>query len=264
MRQPLAYIHPEAQVADNVVVEPFVTIDKNVVIEEGTWIGPHVTIMEGAHIGKNCKIFPGAVISAVPQDLKFKGEKTRVEIGDNCIIRECVTINRGTEYANKTVVGNNCLLMAYVHVAHDCQVGDNSILANSVNLAGHVELGQFVRLGGAVNIQQFTQVGDHCFISGGSLVNKDIPPYIRCGRTPLSYIGVNSVGLRRSGWSSDSINHVLDIYRILFVRGYNTTNALKIIEAEIPDSEAKDAITTFVRDSVRGVVKGFSPVERNR
>ena len=258
MHQPLSYVHPQAELADNVVVEPFVTIHKDVVIEEGTWIGPHVTIMEGARIGKNCKIFPGAVISAVPQDLKYKGEKTTVEIGNNVIIREYVTINKGTEYADKTMVGNNTLLMAYVHIAHDCLIGNGCVLANNVNLAGHVEIGDHAILGGSVNVQQFVKIGQHAFISGGGGVNKDIPPYVKAARFPVSYIGVNSVGLRRRGFSSDEINHILDIYRILFVRGYNTTNAMKIIEAEIHDSPHKDEITTFVRESVRGIMKGFT------
>lgn len=257
MHQPLSYVHPQAELADNVVVEPFVTIHKDVIIEEGTWIGPHVTIMEGARIGKNCKIFPGAVISAIPQDLKYKGEKTTVKIGNNVTIREYVTVNRGTEHRGTTEVGDNTLLMAYVHVAHDCVIGKNCILANNVNLAGHVEIDDYAILGGSVNVQQFTKIGKHSFISGGGGVNKDVPPFVKAARFPLSYIGVNSVGLRRRGFDSHQINIILEIYRILFVRGYNVSNALKIIEAEIEDSPEKDEITTFVRESVRGVMKGF-------
>lgn len=257
MHQPLSYVHPQAELADNVVVEPFVTIHKDVIIDEGTWIGPHVTIMEGARIGKNCKIFPGAVISAIPQDLKYKGEKTTVQIGDNVTIREYVTVNRGTEQSGTTKVGDNTLLMAYVHVAHDCVIGKNCILANNVNLAGHVEIDDYAILGGSVNVQQFTKIGKHSFISGGGGVNKDVPPFVKAARFPLSYIGVNSVGLRRRGFESHQINIILEIYRILFVRGYNVSNALKIIEAEIEDSPEKDEITTFVRESVRGVMKGF-------
>lgn len=257
MHQPLSYVHPQAELADNVVVEPFVTIHKDVIIDEGTWIGPHVTIMEGARIGKNCKIFPGAVISAIPQDLKYKGEKTTVQIDDNVTIREYVTVNRGTEQSGTTKVGDNTLLMAYVHVAHDCVIGKNCILANNVNLAGHVEIDDYAILGGSVNVQQFTKIGKHSFISGGGGVNKDVPPFVKAARFPLSYIGVNSVGLRRRGFESHQINIILEIYRILFVRGYNVSNALKIIEAEIEDSPEKDEITTFVRESVRGVMKGF-------
>ena len=258
MNQPLAFIHPQAELADNVVVEPFVSISKDVKIGAGTWIGPNVTIMEGARIGANCKIFPGAVIAAVPQDLKFGGEKTTVEIGNNVVIREFVTINRGTKHNNATVIGDNCLLMAYVHVAHDCIIGKNVILANNVNLAGHVEIGDYAILGGAVNIQQFCKIGPHAFISGGCLLNKDVPPYVRAARHPTVYAGVNSVGLRRRGFTSEQINAMLDIYRILFVKGYNTSNAMKLIEAELPSSPEKDIITTFVNESVRGVLKGFS------
>ncbi len=258
MNQPLSYIHPQAELANNVVVEPFVTINKNVQIGEGTWIGPNVTLMEGARIGKNCKIFPGSIISAIPQDLKFSGENSTVEIGDNVVIRECVTINRGTKYAHMTRIGSNSMLMAYVHVAHDCLIGDSCVLANNVNLAGHVEIDDYAILGGMVNVQQFTKIGAHAFVSGGSLLNKDIPPFVKAGRHPASYVGVNSVGLRRRGYSTEQINNILDIYRILFVRGFNTSNALKKIESEIADSPEKDIITTFVRESVRGIMKGYN------
>lgn len=257
MNQPLAYVHPQAQIADNVVIEPFASIGKNVVIGEGTWIGPNVNIMPGARIGKNCRIFPGAVVSGVPQDLKYQGEETEVVIGDNTTIRECVTINRGTKYAFRTVVGSNCLLMAYSHVAHDCVIGNNVILANSVNLAGHIEVGDWAILEGLVAVQQFIKIGAHAFIAGGSLVRKDVPPFVKAGREPLSYIGVNSVGLRRRGFSADTIQHIQDIYRLLFVRGFNVTKALQFIEAELPASAERDNIVTFIRNSKEGVMKGF-------
>ncbi len=257
MNQPLAYVHPQAQIADNVVIEPFASIGKNVVIGEGTWIGPNVNIMPGARIGKNCRIFPGAVVSGVPQDLKYQGEETEVVIGDNTTIRECVTINRGTKYAFRTVVGSNCLLMAYSHVAHDCTIGNNVILANSVNLAGHIEVGDWAILEGLVAVQQFIKIGSHAFIAGGSLVRKDVPPFVKAGREPLSYIGVNSVGLRRRGFSAETIQHIQDIYRLLFVRGFNVTKALQYIEAELPASAERDNIVTFIRNSKEGVMKGF-------
>lgn len=257
MNQPLAYVHPQAQIADNVVIEPFASIGKNVVIGEGTWIGPNVNIMPGARIGKNCRIFPGAVVSGVPQDLKYRGEETEVVIGDNTTIRECVTINRGTKYAFRTVVGSNCLLMAYSHVAHDCVIGNNVILANSVNLAGHIEIGDWAILEGLVAVQQFIKIGAHAFIAGGSLVRKDVPPFVKAGREPLSYIGVNSVGLRRRGFSAETIQHIQEIYRLLFVRGFNVTKALQFIEAELPASAERDNIVTFIRNSKEGVMKGF-------
>lgn len=257
MNQPFSYIHPNAEIADNVVIEPFVSISKDVKIGEGTWIGSHVTIMEGARIGKNCKIFPGAVISAIPQDLKYKGEKATVEIGDNVTIREYVTVNKGTEASMKTVIGDNTLLMAYVHVAHDCIIGNNCVLANNANLAGHVEVGDYAILGGSTNFQQFTRIGRHVIVSGGCLVNKDIPPFVRAARHPTTYAGVNSIGLRRRGYTTEQINKILDVYRTLYIRGYNTSVALKIIEAEIPDTPEKDEIVDFIRSSVRGIMKGF-------
>lgn len=259
MNQPLSFIHPQAKIADNVVVEPFVTISKNVEIDEGTWIGPNVTIMEGARIGKNCKIFPGAVISAIPQDLKFKGEDSVVEIGNNVTIREFATINRGTQYSGKTVIKDNCLLMAYVHVAHDCVIGENCILANNVNLAGHITIGDYALIGGMSGIHQFVKIGAHSILSGGSMVGKDVPPYVKAARNPLCYAGVNSIGMRRRGFTSEKINHILDIYRILFVKHRNISIALNIIEAEVSSSDERDEIVKFIRESVRGIMKGFNP-----
>lgn len=257
MIQPLAYIHPQAKIASNVVIEPFVTIHKDVVIEEGTWIGSNATIMDGARIGKNCRIFPGAVISGIPQDLKFEGEETTTEIGDNTTIRECVTINRGTKDRRKTVIGKNCLIQAYSHIAHDCIVGDNCIFSNSSTLAGHIQVGDFVVLAGMVAVHQFVQIGSHAFIAGGSLVRKDVPPFIKAAREPLSYAGINSVGLRRRGFTSDQINEIQDIYRVLFVKNSNMSKALDIIEAEYQPTEIRDEILDFIRNSNRGVLKGF-------
>ncbi|MBC7744257.1 MAG: acyl-ACP--UDP-N-acetylglucosamine O-acyltransferase [Flavobacterium sp.] len=258
MIQPLAYIHPQAIIADNVVIEPFVTIHKDVVIGQGSWIGSNVTIMEGARIGKNCRIFPGAVISAPPQDMKYKGEATTVTIGDNTIVRECVTLNRGTALdKNTTTIGQNCLLMAYVHIAHDCVIGNNVIIANSVQLAGHIEVQDFAFIGGASAVHQFVSIGAHSIISGGSLVRKDVPPYTKAGREPLSYVGINSVGLRRRGFSSEQINEIQDIYRTIFLKKLNISKALDIIETERQPTEIRDEIIDFIRNSNRGVMKGF-------
>jgi len=211
MKQPLAYVHPEANVAGNVVIEPFATIHNDVVIGEGTWIGSSATIMPGVRIGKNCRIFPGAVIGAEPQDLKFRGEYSTAEIGNNTTIREFVTINRGTSAKGKTVVGNNCLLMAYVHVAHDCIVGNNVILVNSTQLAGEVVIDDYAILGGMSAVHQFVHIGSHVMLSGGSLVRKDVPPYIKAGREPLSYVGINSIGLRRRNFTNEKIREVQEI-----------------------------------------------------
>ncbi|MGW8122392.1 acyl-ACP--UDP-N-acetylglucosamine O-acyltransferase [Roseivirga echinicomitans] len=258
MNQPLAYIHPEAQIAQNVVIEPFVTIGKNVTIDEGTWIGPNVTIMDGARIGKNVKIFPGAVISAVPQDLKFGGEDTTLEIGDNTVIRECVTLNRGTHATNKTSIGKDCLVMAYTHVAHDCHIGDNCIIVNAVQLAGHVTIEDWAIIGGAAAVHQFVKIGAHTMVSGGSLVRKDVPPYTKAGREPLSYAGINSVGLRRRGFANEKIAEIQEVYRYIFLKGLNNSKALDLLEVEMPPSKERDEIINFFRNSDRGVMKGYT------
>ena len=257
MNQPLSYIHPEAKIARNVVVEPFVTISKNVTIDEGSWIGPNVTIMEGARIGKNVKIFPGAVVSAVPQDLKFGGEDTTLEIGDNTVIRECVTLNRGTHATNKTSIGKDCLVMAYTHVAHDCHIGDNCILVNAVQLAGHVTIEDWAIIGGAAAVHQFVKIGAHTMVSGGSLVRKDVPPYTKAGREPLSYAGINSVGLRRRGYSPEKIREIQNIYRMLYQKNYNNTQASDLIEAEMEATPERDEILQFIKNSHRGIMKGY-------
>ena len=257
MYQPLSYIHPGAKIAKNVVVEPFTSIDKDVVIGEGTWIGSNVTIMSGARIGKNVSIFPGSVISAVPQDLKFKGEDTTAVIGDNTTIRECVTINRGISDRNKTKIGKNCLIMAYSHVAHDCFIGDNCIFSNNSTLAGHVTVGDHVILAGMVAVHQFCSIGNHAFVAGGSLVRKDIPPYVKAAREPISYVGINSVGLRRRGFDSSVIMQIQSIYRTLYQKKYNNTQAVSIMEAEMEATKERDEIIQFIKNSQRGIMKGY-------
>ncbi|MBZ4675844.1 MAG: acyl-[acyl-carrier-protein]--UDP-N-acetylglucosamine O-acyltransferase [Anaerophaga sp.] len=263
MKQPLAYIHPEAKIAPNVAIEPFVTIDKNVEIGEGTRIGSNVTILEGARIGKNCNIFPGAVISAIPQDMKFEGEDSLAIIGDNTTIREFVTVNRGTKSKGKTVVGSNCLLMAYVHVAHDCVIGNHVILVNSVQVAGEVKIDDWAIVGGLSAIHQFVHIGSHVMISGGSLIGKDVPPYVKAGREPLSYAGVNSIGLRRRNFSNEQIRDIQDIYRFMFQKGLNYSQAIERIEAELPASNERDEIILFVKNSQRGIIKGYYNSDNN-
>ena len=256
MISPKADVNPSAKIGKNVTIEPFAFVEGNVEIGDDTWIGPHAVIMNGARIGKNCKIFPGAVISAIPQDLKFSGEETHAEIGNNTTIREYVTINRGTADKFTTRVGDNCLLMAYVHVAHDCMLGNHIILANSVNLAGHVQIEDYAILEGLAAVQQFVRIGAHCFITGGSLVRKNVPPFVKAAREPLSYVGINSVGLRRRGFSNESIVQIEDIYRTIYVKGYNVTNALNIVEMEAPASEEKNTILRFIRESTNGIMRG--------
>ena len=257
MNQPLAYVHPQAKIARNVVIEPFTTIHANVQIGSGTWIGSNVTIMEGARIGKNCRIFPGAVISAIPQDLKFEGEDSLTIIGDNTTVRECVTINRGTSASGETRIGKNVLIMATVHIAHDCNIGDNAIVVNGVALAGHVNIGEYAIIGGLAAIHQFIHIGDHAMVSGGSLVRKDVPPYTKAAKEPLSYVGINSIGLRRRGFSTEKISEIQNIYRILYQKNYNTTQAVEKIEAEMEATYERDEILLFIRNSQRGIMKGY-------
>jgi UDP-N-acetylglucosamine acyltransferase len=258
MNQPLAYVHPGAKIARNVVIEPFATINNDVEIGSGTWIGSNVTIMEGARIGKNVRIFPGAVISAIPQDLKFEGEDSLVEIGDNTTIRECVTINRGTSASGTTKIGDNCLVMATAHIAHDCVVGDNAIIVNGVALAGHVTIGEFAIVGGLAAVHQFINIGAHAMISGGSLVRKDVPPFVKAAKEPLSYVGINSIGLRRRGFDSEKIREIQNIFRILYQKNYNNTQAIELIETEMEATPERDEIITFIRNSKRGIMKGYN------
>jgi len=259
----LTQIHSEARLAADVVVGPFTTIAKNVEIGEGGWIGPNVTIMENVKIGKNVKIYPGAVVGAEPQDLKFQGEETHVIIGDNVTIRECVTINRGTAASGKykTVVGNNCLLMSYVHIAHDSVIGNNVVLASYTGVAGESVVQDWAILGGQTGMHQFTRIGVHAMLSGGSLVGKDVPPYAIAGHLPLSYGGVNRIGLRRRGFTNEKINEIHDIYRIIYFGGLNITDACAKIEAEMPQTEERDIILEFIRSSKRGIIKGAANLE---
>ncbi len=253
----LANIHPEAKIGNNVKIESFSTIYEDVEIGDGTVIGPNVTIYPGARIGKNCQIFPGAVISAVPQDLKFHGEYTTTEIGDNTVIRECVTIHRGTEDRMKTKVGKNCLLMCYVHIAHDCFLGDNIVIANNTNLAGHVTVDDWAIIEGMVGVQQFVNIGQHAFVAGMSSVRKDVPPYIRVAREPLTYAGVNSIGLRRRGMEDQTVKVIEDIYRLLFVLNNSVTKGITQIEEEISSCSEKQIVIDFINKSEKGIIKGL-------
>jgi UDP-N-acetylglucosamine acyltransferase len=253
----LTHIDPSAEIGPNVHIDPFTMIHENVSIGEGTWIGSNVTIFPGARIGKNCKIFPNAVIAGVPQDLKFQGEDSTVVIGDNTTIRESVTISRGTVDKQTTMIGSNCLLMAYVHVAHDCIIGNNVIIANSVQIAGHVSIDDWAIVGGSSAVHQFVKIGMHAMISGGSLVRKDVPPFTKAAREPLSYAGVNSLGLRRRGFSSENIALIQEVYRYLFLNSMNNSKALEEIEVNLPATKERDEILNFIRSSERGVMKGY-------
>ena len=257
MNQIMCSIHPDAVIGKNVTISPFVTIEKNVVIGDNTFIYPNAVILSGARIGKNCQIFPGAVISAIPQDLKFKGEETTAEIGDNTTVRECATVNRGTVAKGKTLVGSNCLLMAYSHVAHDCIIKDSVILGNATQLAGEVEVDDYAILSGGTLVHQFCRIGMHAMTQGGSRVSKDIPPYIIVGRDPIIYSGINVVGLRRRGFDNETISAIQEIYRVLYQCGMNNKDAVKFIEENIPMSLEKEIIITFIANSQRGIVRGY-------
>lgn len=251
-------IHPNAQLGEGVSVGYFSVIEEDVIIGEGTEIGHNVTILNGSRIGKNCIVFPGAVIGAIPQDLKYAGEYTTAEIGDNTTIRECVTINKGTTDRMKTVVGSNCLLMAYVHIAHDVVVGDSCIIANQASIAGHVVIDDYVIIeGGAVAVQQFVHIGKHAFVTGGSKVRKNIPPYIKAGREPLAYVGVNSVGLKRRGFEDEDVRKIEDIYRLIFVQNANIGKGLEQVENTLTPSLFKEEIIGFIKSSDKGVIKGL-------
>ncbi|MCC8142937.1 MAG: acyl-ACP--UDP-N-acetylglucosamine O-acyltransferase [Tannerellaceae bacterium] len=257
MDQPtLAVVHPNAKIGKNVTIDPFAVIEEDVVIGDNCRIYSHATILNGAHIGNNCQIFPGAVIAGVPQDLKFKGETTTAEIGDNTTIRECATINRGTAAKGKTVVGNNCLIMAYSHIAHDCELKNNIIIGNASQLAGEVEIDDFAIISGGSLVHQFCRISQHVMIQGGSRIGKDIPPYTLIGRDPIVYCGINIVGLRRRGFTNEQVFLIQDIYRTLYTRGLNNTEALRCIETECQPGVERDMILGFIKSSTRGIVRG--------
>ena len=256
MNQPLAYIHPNARIAEDVKIEAFAWIGEDVEIGSGTWIGPNAVIMDGARIGKNCKIFPGAVISAIPQDLKYKGETTYCFIGDGTVVRESATVNKGTVASGKTVVGKDCLLMAFTHVAHDCYLGDHVIMANAATLAGHITVDDWAIFGGLAAVSQFSRIGAHVMICGGALINKDIPPFVKTGPGyPVCYAGVNSIGLVRRGFSRERINAIQDVYRVIYSVGMNITQSVEYIRENLPVSEDRDFILNFIEGSKIGIMK---------
>lgn len=261
MISPLAAIHPNAKLGAGVTIDPFAVIQENTSIGDGTHVMPHAVVLPHSHLGKGCRIFPGAVIGAVPQDLKFAGEETTVEIGDNTTIRECVTVNRGTKDKWKTAIGNNCLIMAYAHIAHDCILGNHVILANGVQLAGHVTVGDFANMGGLSGANQFTRIGAHTYIAGHTVVRKDVPPYIKAGREPMSYAGVNVVGLQRRQFDAEQIQTISQIYHMLFVQKGSTSAALQAIEQQVPDGVFKKEIMQFVQESKIGIIKRASKNE---
>jgi UDP-N-acetylglucosamine acyltransferase len=258
-----AQVHPSSKIGNNVIIDAFAVIDDNVVIGDNTHVMSHAVVLKGTIIGNSCLIFPGAVIGAIPQDLKFVGEETTVEIGDHTTIRECVTINRGTKDKWKTVVGEHCLLMAYTHIAHDCILGNHVILANGVQLAGHVEVNDYAIIGGTTGVTQFVKIGAHAYIAAHTIVTKDVPPYIKTSRVPFCYAGVNSVGLQRRGFTSEKINDILEIYRHIYTKGLNISQAMELIENKFHSFTEKDEILNFIKNSNRGIIKASAKENNN-
>lgn len=251
----LAFIHPDAKLGKDVLIEPFAYIAGNVMIGDGTWIGPNATIMDGSRIGKQCKIFPSAVVSGIPQDMKFRGEDTTAEIGDNTTIREGVTVNRGTVAAGKTVVGNNCLLMAYSHIGHDCVIGNYCIIGNTTGLAGEVIVDDWAIISGGSLVHQFSHIGGHVIVGGGAKIRSDIPPFIKADRDPLSYMGLNSVGLTRRGFEKERIDEIHNIYRVIYQSKMNFKDATDCVERDFKQSPDRDYILEFIRTSQRGIIR---------
>lgn len=255
MISPLAHVHPNARIGNNVRIDPFAVVEDEVSIGDESHIMSHTMMYKGTSIGKQCTIFPGAVIGAIPQDLKFVGENTTVEIGDHTTIREHVTIHRGTKDKWKTVIGSHCLLMAYAHVAHDCVVGNHVILANCVQLAGHVRVDDYAIVGGLSGAHQFTRIGAHAYVGGNSAIRKDIPPYVKAAREPLSFMGVNIVGLQRCNFTKETIREIADIYHILFVEKHTTSAAIGMIEKNFTTNGSRDNILDFIKTSKAGIIK---------
>ncbi len=252
----LAFVHADAIIGKDVKIDPFAYVAGNVVIGDGTWIGPNATVLDGARIGKNCNIFPSAVVSGIPQDLKFKGEDSTAEIGDNTTLREGVTVNRGTAAVGRTIVGDNCLIMAYAHIGHDCAIGNNCIIGNTTGLAGEARVDEWAILSGGTLVHQFTHIGAHVIIGGGSKVRIDVPPFIKADREPLSYMGLNSVGLSRRGFHKERIDEIHCIYRAIYQNGMNFRQALDHIEKSFSPSDDRNYIIEFFRKSERGVIRG--------
>lgn len=252
---PLAVVHEGAVLGENVRVDPFVVIEDDVVIGDGSHVQPHAHIRSGARIGRDCKIFTGAAIGGEPQDLKFGGEPTNVFIGDRTVIREYATIHRGTSATNKTIVGSDCLLMAYTHIAHDCVIGSHVILANSVQLGGHVHIDDWAIVGGLTGVHQFERIGKHAMVGAGFRVMKDVPPYALAGNEPLGYSGVNVIGLRRRGFSPEMIERIRDAYRIIYQAGMNIGDGVRAVDELFAGDPEVEEITTFIRKSERGVIQ---------
>jgi UDP-N-acetylglucosamine acyltransferase len=250
-----AIVDKTAELAAGVEIGPFTIIGEEVTIGDGSRIASHVLVDEGTILGKNCRIHHGAVLGTIPQDLKFEGEKTILRLGDNNVVREYATLNRGTQERGETTIGSGCLFMAYSHVAHDCVIGNNAILANCVNFGGHVKVGEFAIIGGLVPVHQFVQIGEHAIVGGGYRVPKDVCPYSMVAGNPLKTMGLNLVGLKRRGFSPQTIGTLKEAFKLLFFSNLNTTQALAAIENNVEPSPEVSKLIDFVRKSERGITK---------
>ena len=251
---PTAIVDPEAELGQGVVVGPWALVGPGVTVGDGTELGPRVLIERDTRLGEDCRVFNGAVLGTDPQDLKYQGESTVLEVGDRTVIREFVTLNRGTAASGRTVVGSDCLLMAYVHVAHDCELGNHVILANSVNMGGHVIIEDWATVGGITPIHQFVHIGAHAFVGGGSRVSKDVPPYCRAAGNPPALFGLNSVGLERRGFSPEVRAGLKKAYRLLFQSKLNLSQAVLRAEEEVQGIPEVGHLLSFIRDSDRGII----------
>ena len=257
MTQNYSFVHPNAKIGKDVIIDPFVYVDDNVEIGDGTHLFSHATVLNGARIGKKCRIVPGAVVGGIPQDLKFRGEETTAVVGDNTTIRECATVNRGTASKGTTIVGSNCLIMAYSHIAHDCVVGNNIIIGNASQIAGEVVIDDWAILGGGNLVHQFCHIGAHVMLQGGSRTGKDVPPYVTAGRDPLAFAGINLIGLRRRNFTSEQIESIQNCYRVLYQSALNVSQAIEKMESDLPQSAERDYILSFLKGATRGIIRGY-------
>ena len=251
---PTAIVNPDVKVGDNLVVGPFAVIEADVEIGDDCSIGPNAVVYSGARLGNRVKIFQGASVSNLPQDLKFSGEPTQFYIGDDTVIREFATLHRGTKETGKSQIGKNCLVMAYAHIPHDCVIGDNCILANAVQIGGHTHFGDWVIIGGGSVVHQFCITGDHAMIGGGLRIIQDVPPFVLITGEPVTYAGLNVVGLRRRGFKAEDIQIIKEAYGLIYSKSYNVSQAVKIIEEKFGDNIYVQKILNFLSQSKRGLV----------
>jgi UDP-N-acetylglucosamine acyltransferase len=253
---PHAVVSPKAQLGENVHIGPYAVVEDDVTIGDGTWVGAQAVVHNGTRLGSECKIHQAAAIGGAPQDLKYKGEPTVLEVGEKTVVREFVTLNRGTAETGKTTIGSNCLFMAYAHVGHDCVVGSNVIMANCVALGGHVRIGEWVIIGGLSPVHQFCSIGDHAMIGGGFRVVKDVPPYILAGNEPLIFEGLNIIGLRRRGFPPNVIKLLDKSFRLLYNSNLNVSQAVARIKQEIELIPEVQNLLNFIAKSKRGIIPG--------